>query len=84
MSGSYGTLVEASQSGVSNNVIGPVYTLKFQQTNGSVINFVIDTKYHSSVQPVQINDYGTGNSSVLRNIQYIYNGAQLDSCHDRT
>jgi|GEM_PF-4552797 len=84
LTGSYGTLVEVSQSGGSGTVIGPVYVLKFQQQNGSVINFVIDTKYHSSVQPVQLNDYGTGNSSVLRNIQYIYNGAQLDSCHDRT
>jgi len=46
---------------------GSQYTLVYRKTNGAYIRYIVDTSKHSSVNPVQIEDFETMKVDYLRN-----------------
>ncbi len=54
--GQAGTLVNATFQGSSENYQNSVFTLQFQKSNAHIVTYIIDTRYHSAMQPVQVTD----------------------------
>lgn len=62
--GRAGTLIEATKN-------GNVYKLQFyNESNGQVISYIIDTYYHSAFQPMQVTNFGTGTMTNVAQITY--------------
>lgn len=62
--GKAGTLVDASKN-------GNVFKFQFyNQNNGQVVSYIIDTYYHSAFQPMQVTNYGNGTMMNVSNIVY--------------